>query len=98
MLYLLHQGETLGEEEATSLFFGVSKLLQSKDSALRRLIYLCIKELAEVESVRENSFIVISSLEQDINGKVDLFRANAMRVLSKILQGNDASWIEQRQR
>jgi len=98
MLYLLHQGETLQGEEATSLFFGVSKLLQSKDSALRRLIYLCIKELAEDETVRENSFIVISSLEQDINGKVDLFRANAMRVLSKILQGNDASWIEQRQR
>jgi len=98
MLYLLHQGETLQGEEATSLFFGVSKLLQSKDAALRRLIYLCIKELAEDETVRENSFIVISSLEQDINGKVELFRANAMRVLSKILQGNDASWIEQRQR
>ena len=28
------------------IFFGVSKLFQSKDSALRRLIYMAIKELA----------------------------------------------------
>eukprot|EP00494_Astrolonche_serrata_P032773 UN33042 len=92
MLYLLHQGETLTADEATGLFFGVTKLFQSKDFTLRRLIYLAIKELAQNE---DEAFIVISSLEKDINGSVDLFRANAIRVLSKIL---DASMIEQRER
>jgi len=92
ILYLLHQGETLTTDEATSLFFGITKLFQSKDPQLRRLIYLGIKELAEAE---DQSFIVIASLEKDINSNIDLFRANAIRVLSKIL---DANMVEQRER
>ena len=31
LLCLLSQGETLGKEEATTLFFGVTKLFQSQD-------------------------------------------------------------------
>jgi len=92
ILYLLHQGETLTTDEATGLFFGITKLFQSKDPQLRRLIYLGIKELAEAE---DQSFIVIASLEKDINSSIDLFRANAIRVLSKIL---DANMVEQRER
>lgn len=92
MLYLLHQGESLSAEEATGLFFGVTKLFQSKDATLRRLIFLAISELAQKE---DQAFIVISSLEKDINGSIDLFRANAIRVIAKILEEN---MIEQRER
>ena len=92
MLYLLHQGESLSAEEATGLFFGVTKLFQSKDATLRRLIFLAISELAQKE---DQAFIVISSLEKDINGNIDLFRANAIRVIAKILEEN---MIEQRER
>lgn len=32
--------------EATEVFFAVTKLFQSKDSGLRRMVYLMIKELS----------------------------------------------------
>ena len=92
LLCLLSQGETMAGEEATTLFFGVTKLFQSQDPMLRRLVYLIIKDLNQNQ---DEAFIVISSLEKDINGSIDLFRANAMRVHSKVI---DASMLEQRAR
>jgi len=92
LLCLLSQGEVLGKEEATTLFFGVTKLFQSQDPQLRRLVYLVIKELNKNQ---DDAFIVISSLEKDINGGVELFRANALRVHSQVI---DSSMLEQRAR
>ena len=44
-LYLnpLFQGETLATKEATDAFFAMTKLFQSNDIVLRRLVYLGIK-------------------------------------------------------
>ncbi|ETO14662.1 hypothetical protein RFI_22709 [Reticulomyxa filosa] len=92
LLCLLSQGEVLSPEESTTLFFGVTKLFQSQDPQLRRLVYLVIKELNQDQ---DQAFIVISSLEKDINGTIELFRANAIRVHSKVI---DASMLEQRAR
>lgn len=92
LLCLLSQGEKLIPEEATTVFFGVTKLFQSQNAQLRRLVYLVIKELNQNQ---DEAFIVISSLEKDINGSVELFRANALRVHSKVI---DASMLEQRAR
>ncbi|KAL5976832.1 hypothetical protein ACLOJK_021166 [Asimina triloba] len=39
-------GETFTKVEATEVFFAVTKLFQSKDSGLRRMVYLMIKELS----------------------------------------------------
>ena len=39
LVYLLGVGETFGTQEATTLFFGVTKLFQHKDVSLPRLRY-----------------------------------------------------------
>ncbi|XP_078050150.1 coat protein (coatomer) gamma [Augochlora pura] len=81
ILYLLNQGEQLGTMEATEAFFAMTKLFQSKDVVLRRLVYLGIKELS---SLAEDVIIVTSSLTKDMIGKEDLYRAAAIRALCTI--------------
>lgn len=81
LLYILMQGETLNRTEATEVFFAVTKLWQSKDATLRRLVYLAIKELS---SMADDVIIVTSSLTKDMTGKEDIYRAAAVRALCKI--------------
>ncbi|GBG77576.1 hypothetical protein CBR_g24023 [Chara braunii] len=81
LLYLLNQGETFTKTEATEVFFAVTKLFQSKDVGLRRMVYLMIKEISPSS---DEVIIVTSSLMKDMNSKTDLYRANAIRVLCKI--------------
>lgn len=92
LLYLLVQGEKFTRQEATDVFFAVTKLFQSKDIPLRRMMYLMLKELS---SIADDVIIVISSLTKDINSKVDLYHANAIRVLCKIA---DSSLLPQLER
>lgn len=81
ILYLLNQGETFSIHEATDVFFNTTKLFQSKDTTLRRLVYIAIKELSKVA---ENVYIVTSSLTTDMNAKDDLCRPQALRALCHI--------------
>ena len=75
---------TLGTQEATSIFFSVSKVFQSKDQYLRRLAYLAIKELSKLDI---NALIVISSLTQDVASRADpVYRANALRTLCAVVK------------
>mmetsp|Transcript_9303 Transcript_9303/g.16001 ORF Transcript_9303/g.16001 Transcript_9303/m.16001 type:complete len:900 (+) Transcript_9303:128-2827(+) len=87
ILYMLGQGERFTRNEGTEVFFGVTKLFQSKDISLRRMVYLVIKELTPS---REEVIIVTSCLTKDMTSKTDMYRANAIRVLSKILDGDMA--------
>lgn len=57
LLYLRQQGESIGRNEATEAFFAVTKLWQSKDANLRRLVYLAIKELCDIS----NDVIIVTS-------------------------------------
>ncbi|XP_034946635.1 coatomer subunit gamma [Chelonus insularis] len=91
ILYLLNQGEQLGTTEATEAFFAMTKLFQSRDVVLRRLVYLGIKELS---SVAEDVIIVTSSLTKDMTGKEDLYRAAAIRALCTITDGGMLAAIE----
>ena len=45
LLYLFQHGEVISRNEATDTFFATTKLWQSKDPIVRRLVYLAIKEL-----------------------------------------------------
>ena len=45
LLYLFQHGEVISRTEATDTFFATTKLWQSKDPVVRRLVYLAIKEL-----------------------------------------------------
>ncbi|XP_011495854.1 PREDICTED: coatomer subunit gamma isoform X2 [Ceratosolen solmsi marchali] len=91
ILYLLNQGEQLGTTEATETFFAMTKLFQSRDVVLRRLVYLGIKELS---SIAEDVIIVTSSLTKDMTGKEDLYRAAAIRALCTITDGAMLAAIE----
>ncbi|XP_010942771.1 coatomer subunit gamma-2 [Elaeis guineensis] len=82
LLYLLNQGETFTKVEATEVFFAVTKLFQSKDTVLRRMVYLMIKELSPSS---DEVIMVTSSLMKDMNSKNDMYRANAIRVLCRII-------------
>jgi coatomer protein complex subunit gamma len=91
VLYLLQQGEKFTSQELTDLFFGVTKLFQVQSTRLRRMVFLVIKEL---EPPDEIAFIVASSLIKDMNGKNDCFRANSIRVLSRVLDPSMVAQID----
>ncbi|XP_054289382.1 coatomer subunit gamma-like [Macrosteles quadrilineatus] len=91
ILYLLNQGEQLGSTEATEVFFAMTKLFQSRDVVLRRMVYLGIKELS---SLAEDVIIVTSSLTKDMTGQEDLYRAAAIRALCSITDSTMLQTIE----
>ncbi|KAH9486336.1 putative coatomer subunit gamma [Psilocybe cubensis] len=92
IVYLLYVGETFGTQEATTLFFGTTKLFQNKDSALRQAVYLAIKELA---ASAEDVIMVTASIMKDIqpNSEV-IYRPNAIRALCKIIDPSMAQGVE----
>ncbi|KAG8474159.1 hypothetical protein CXB51_033679 [Gossypium anomalum] len=91
LLYLLNQGETFTKVEATEVFFAVTKLFQSRDLGLRRMVYVIIKELSPSA---DEVIIVTSSLMKDMTSKTDMYRANAIRVLCRITDGTLLTQIE----
>ena len=93
LLFLLVKGETFSSAETTEVFFGVTKLFVSDDVNLRRMMYLFIIEVAEICDP-DDVIIVIGSLTKDMNTGEDLYRANSMRVLAKIIDGTMLSAIE----
>lgn len=93
LLFLLVKGDSFSSAEVTEVFFGVTKLFQSTDVNLRRMMYLFIKEVAETCNP-DDVIIVTSSLTKDMNTGVDLYRANSMRVLAKIIDATMLGAIE----
>ncbi|KAI0068048.1 coatomer subunit gamma [Artomyces pyxidatus] len=92
IVYLLYVGENFGTQEATTLFFGTTKLFQHKDSALRQMVYLAIKELA---TTAEDVIMVTSSIMKDMqpNSEV-IYRPNAIRALCRIIDPSMVQGVE----
>ncbi|XP_013162386.1 PREDICTED: coatomer subunit gamma-2-like [Papilio xuthus] len=90
-LVMLNQGIHLTTEEATSTFFAITKLFQSEDVMMRRLVYLSIRELS---TLAQDVIVVTSSLTKDMVGKVILFRAAAIRTLCSITDKSMLQSIE----
>jgi len=93
LLHLQNTGQNLVPIEATEVFFGVTKLFMSDDASLRRMVYLFIKEVAE-NCNPDDVIIVTSSLTKDMTCDVDLYRANALRVLTRIVDSAMLGAIE----
>ncbi|CAI4227897.1 unnamed protein product [Auanema sp. JU1783] len=91
LLYIIQQGEQIGRTEATEAFFAVTKLWQSKDANLRRLVYLAVKDLS---GIADDVIIVTSSLTKDMTGREDVYRAAAIRALCKITDTGMLQTIE----
>lgn len=81
ILYLLATGTTFTPIEATDIFFGATKLFQTDDQKLRRLLFIFLKELS---GIAEQVFIASSSLVKDISSNNDVNRCNAIRTLRKV--------------
>lgn len=48
LLHIVTQGDSMSSAEVTDVFFGVTKLFQSSDASLRRMIYFFIKEVSRL--------------------------------------------------
>ncbi|KAL8296350.1 hypothetical protein RB597_005770 [Gaeumannomyces tritici] len=89
---LLYTGEKFPTNEATTLFFGISKLFQNKDASLRQMVHLVIKELADSA---EDIIMVTSTIMKDTGGSTDvIFRPNAIRALCRIIDATTVQSIE----
>ncbi|POS69975.1 hypothetical protein DHEL01_v211632 [Diaporthe helianthi] len=89
---LLYTGEKFPTNEATTLFFGISKLFQNKDASLRQMVHLVIKELAHSA---EDIIMVTSTIMKDTGGSTDIiFRPNAIRALCRIIDATTVQSIE----
>lgn len=93
LLHLQNTGQFLSGVEATEVFFGVTKLFMSDDASLRRMVYLFIKDVAETCNP-DDVIIVTSCLTKDMTCDVDLYRANALRVLVRIVDAAMLGAIE----
>ncbi|KAL7060202.1 hypothetical protein AAHC03_09837 [Spirometra sp. Aus1] len=81
ILVLFTRGVKLNRQEATNTFFAITKLYQSPNQSLRKLLYLVIKELSPFA---DDVIILTSSLTKDMTGSEAAFRAPAIRTLCKI--------------
>ncbi|EFA81100.1 adaptin N-terminal domain-containing protein [Heterostelium album PN500] len=90
-LYLLARGDTFTKTEATDVFFAATKLFQSKDIPLRRMTYLLLKEFS---TISQDAIIVTSSLIKDMSHKIELYRANSIRILCKIIDASSLPQLE----
>ncbi|KAF2703945.1 coatomer subunit gamma [Pleomassaria siparia CBS 279.74] len=89
---LLFTGESWGRQEATTLFFGISKLFQNKDASLRQMVYLVIKELA---GSADDVIMVTSSIMKDTSISSDvIYRPNAIRALCRVIDASTVQAIE----
>ncbi|KEI41878.1 uncharacterized protein L969DRAFT_14095 [Mixia osmundae IAM 14324] len=92
IIYLLYAGETFGTQEATTLFFGVTKLFQHKDPALRQMVYLVIKELSKIA---DDVIMVTSSIMKDMQPNLEVvYRPNAIRALCRVIDGSMIQGVE----
>jgi coatomer protein complex subunit gamma len=93
LLYFLTQGDNFNGPDSMEVFFGVTKLFQSPDGNLRRMVYLFLKEVAATTDP-SNVLIVVQSLVKDMFNDVALYRANAVRVLSRIVDDKMLGQVE----
>ena len=79
LLWFYAQGQSaFGGLEAQAVFFGVTKLFQSTDGNLRRMVYLFLRAAAD-STDPSNLIIVTQSLVKDMFNETNLYKGNALR-------------------
>ncbi|PWN89809.1 putative coatomer gamma-2 subunit [Acaromyces ingoldii] len=92
VIYLLYTGETFNRQEATTLFFGATKLFQHKDPALRQMVYLAVKELCPLA---DDTIMVTASIMKDMQPNMEvIYRPNAIRALSRVVDPSMVQGLE----
>ena len=89
-----HSSTQLNTTEATDIFFGVTKLFVSTNNRLlRRMVYVILKDLVSL-CHPSNVIIVTSCLTKDMTSSDSIYRANALRVLARIIDTPMLSALE----
>lgn len=92
LVHLMSTGESFPAEEATSLFFSITKLFQHKDPSLRQMVYVAIKDLALTAN---DVIMVTSSIMKDVQASSDnIYKPNAIRALIRIIDASIVQNIE----
>ncbi|ANB11679.1 Sec21p [Sugiyamaella lignohabitans] len=92
LIHLLSTGDSFPPEEATTLFFSITKLFQHRDVALRQMVYLAIKELS---ATANDVIMVTSSIMKDVQAANDMiYKPNAIRALVRIIDASIVQGIE----
>lgn len=90
LIHLMALGETFPPDEATSLFFSITKLFQHKDASLRQMVYLAVKELS---GTANDVIMVTSSIMKDVQN-TEIYKPNAIRALVRIIDASIVQGIE----
>jgi coatomer protein complex subunit gamma len=90
LIHLMAAGETFPPDEATSLFFSITKLFQHKDASLRQMVYLAVKELS---GTANDVIMVTSSIMKDVQNN-EIYKPNAIRALVRIIDASIVQGIE----
>lgn len=90
-LRLFYAGETFPTVESTNLFFSISKLFHNDDPSLRQIAYLAIKELCAVSN---DILMITASIMKDIQGNNAVYKPDAVRTLSRVLDGSTIQTAE----
>ena len=69
------------ERETTEVFFGVTKLFQSKNSQLRRMMYLFIKHLANITREEEVIIVVASLVSEEAQLRLKRSKSGISKIL-----------------
>ena len=90
LIHLFNRGEKFTDDETSSLFFSITKLFQSEDKTLKRLLYLSIKYMKDTPSL----CMITNCITKDIKSNIPNIKANAIRVLPLILESQNDIQLE----
>lgn len=91
LIYLINQGEQFTKDDLNSLFFGVTKIVYTHSTELKRMILLFVKQL---DFDKSNALMLTSPFINDINKTDETLKANTFRFLGHIIDVIHVTAIE----
>lgn len=92
LIYIINQGNELTYSENENLFFGVTKLLNTKEDNLRRTVFLFLKHFKLNPSI---GFILTGPLSAFIQSEDKMLKTNSFRLIGRLIDINSKNMIEQ---
>ena len=90
LIYLFDKGEKFTDDELSTLFFAITKLFQSDDNNLKRLLFLTIKYMKDTPSI----CMITNCVTKDVNSSNSNIKANALRLLPLIIESQNPIQLE----
>lgn len=83
LIYFLDKGHQFSEDEMSNLFFSITKLFQSDEKHLKRMLYLSLKYMTDSPFL----CMITNCITRDIKSDNPEIKSNALRILPFILDG-----------